>query len=251
MLEPHAEALGLSSVAGFFYGSRPRGTSATQFLGPQVPAHGRSCGEIAKAGSQRCWARPKRTTYALGIPGHHLNCPETPAPSPPPGATGARSAGGLSLAAYEDHLEHLRHPLTGCTPAAACSCCYSASVGARYERELFARVQIPGREAAAAALSTSVYDLDIHFPRTAICKLGARCPTLTYVLRTRPTVHRSDRFWLRPEQVWESLWSRLPTQREVRMSESATPANQSGKKRTSILDRAQVASEVTVASQVP
>lgn len=207
MLEPHAEALGLSSVAGFFYEvAATRYQRDPEFLKPKYPPMD-ELRDIAKARGLKVLGKTKEDFLrALDIP------------EPPPELSRDSGAftpswryqraveqGGLSLAAYEDHLEYLRHHVDPeCYARGGLLMLpYSASVGARYERELFARVQILAEKRRQAALSTSVYDLDIHFPRTAICKLGARC-SYTHVCPTHEADSSTIRtgFGTESEQVW-------------------------------------------------
>lgn len=207
MLEPHAEALGLSSVGGFFYEvASTRYQRDPEFLKPKFPPMD-ELRDMAKALGMKVLGKTKEDYLrALEIP--------EPAPELSRDASAftpswryerALLAGGLSVDAYYDHLEHLRHHVDPECYARAGGLMlpYSASVGARYARELFARVQILSEKRRAAALSTSVADLDIHFPRTAICKLGARC-SFTHVCPTHEADSSTIRtgFGTESGQVW-------------------------------------------------
>ncbi len=207
MLEPHAEALGLSGVAGFFYEvASTRYQRDPEFLEPKWPP----MDELrlrAKVAGIKVEGRSKEdyiTALALPEPPRELSRSAS-AFTPSWRYRRALEAAGLSLDAYADHLEHLRHHVDPECYARGGSMLlpYSAPVGARYARELFARVQLIADKRRAAALSTTVDELDIAFPRTAICKLGARCAFTSVCPSHQPdTSQIRTGFGSEVEQTW-------------------------------------------------
>lgn len=207
MLDPHAEALGLSGVAGFFYEvATTRYQRDPEFLEPKYPNMD-ELRERAKVAGIKVAGRSKEDYIAA------LSIPEPPrelsrntsAFTPSWRYQRALDEAGLNPLAYQDHLEHLRHAVDPeCYARGGMLMLpYSAPVGARYARELFARVQHLADKRRAAALSTTVDDLDIAFPRTAICKLGVRCAYTSVC-----PVHEPDASQIRTgfgsevDQVW-------------------------------------------------
>jgi hypothetical protein len=207
LLEPHAEAMDLSGVGGFFYEvASTRYQRDPEFLEPKWPPMD-ELRQRAKVAGLKVEGRTKEDYIAaLGIPTPPRELSRnTSAFTPSWRYLRALREAGLREDVYADHLEHLRHTVDPeCYARAGMLMLpYSAQVGARYSRELFARVELLADKRRAAALSTSVHDLDLSFPRVPICKLGARC-SFTHVC----PVHEPDVSSIRTgfgsevEQVW-------------------------------------------------
>jgi len=234
LMEPHAEALGLDGVAGFFYEvASTRYQRDPDLLEPRWP----SMDDLrvqAKALGVKVAGRSKEDFIAaLGIPEPPRELSRnTSAFTPTWRYRRVLAAQGLDPDAYEDHLDHLRHTVdVECYARAGLLLLpYSASVGERYAQELFARVQLLVDKRRAAALSTTVADLNLAFPRVPICKLGARCAFSSVCAVNQPDVSQiRSGFGLesqQADQVWVS--GATPTAGGVNECEQHDPGRDRG-----------------------
>lgn len=212
LLEPHVEALGLEGVAGFFYEvASTRYQRDPELLEPRWPSMD-ALREQAKALGVKVAGRSKEDYIAaLGIPEPPRELSRNGSAFTPSWRyRRALAEQGLDPDAYADHLEHLELTVDPeCYARAGVLLLpYSASVGARYARELFARVELLVDKRRAAALSTTVADLDVAFPRVPICKLGARCAFSAVCSVHEPDVSQIrsgfDLSSQEPDQVWSA-----------------------------------------------
>lgn len=179
MLEPLVERLGCSRVAGFTY----EATSTTyqrdpELLKPILPSMDELKAMASERGVSTKGLNKAALVEALGIDAAPAMSRASTGQIPSWRYVRALEAAGIDPADYADHIESLRvrvddrlylRGLPALLP-------YSAEVGARYARELHARVARIAEARRAAALVTDPRQLDVSFPRVPICRMSrVRC----------------------------------------------------------------------------
>lgn len=179
MLEPVAERLSCTRVAGYTY--EIASTSRQQdpdLLKPILPTVDELKAMASERGLPTKGLKKDELVALLGV---------EPAPAMSRASTGcvpswrylrALEAHGIDPTEYEDHIDGLRArvDVTLYLRGLPALLPYSAEVGARYSRELYAKVEHIAASRRAAALATDPARLDVTFPRVPVCRSGFRCP---------------------------------------------------------------------------
>ena len=205
MLDPVVEQLGCTRVAGYTY--EIASTSRQQdpdLLKPVLPNVDELKALAIMRGLSVKGLKKDDLVELLGVEG---------APALSRASTGcvpswrylrALESHGIDPAGYGDHLESLRarvdaglylRGLPALLP-------YSADVGARYGRELYAKVEYIAASRRAAALTTDPAQLDVTFPRVPVCRSGFRCPYEGPCLVGAASTLES--FTMEVDQLWTS-----------------------------------------------
>lgn len=178
MLDPVVERLGCSRVAGYTYEvASTNRQQDPELLKPVLPSVDELKAMAAERGLSTKGLKKDDLVELLGVVG---------APAMSRASTGcvpswrylrALEAHGIDPDDYADHVESLRarvdaglylRGLPALLP-------YSTDVGARYGRELHAKVERIAEARRAAALATDPAQLDTTFPRVPVCRSGFRC----------------------------------------------------------------------------
>lgn len=211
LMEPNVEALGLNGVSGFFYEvASTRMHQDPDLLKPKYPPMDELRDRAKNAGVFQRGMTKDHLIEALGLTAPPELSRNTSAFTPSWRYAKALRDHGLPVYVYEDHLKYLREYVDPqCyLRGGEAMLPYSRALGARYSREMFARVKYLADKRRAAATAQTVEELDVSFPRTAICKMGVRCSYTSIC-----AVHADDAADMRSlfDQSEDQVWGPMAT----------------------------------------